>query len=81
MSSRVELAVLGAGPAGVAAALTASECNVSVLILDRSASAGGQVYRRPTGPVGTPPIKTWPPEVQGDGLLAQLSSRAVHCPF
>ena len=73
MSSRVELAVLGAGPAGIAAALAASECNVNVLILDRSASAGGQVYRRPTGPLGTQQIKKWPDEVKGERLREQLS--------
>ena len=81
MSSRVELAVLGAGPAGVAAALTASECNVSVLILDRSASAGGQVYRRPTGPLGVQQLKKWPDEVKGERLREQLSSSAVSCRF
>ncbi|MDE0918932.1 MAG: NAD(P)/FAD-dependent oxidoreductase [Arenicellales bacterium] len=81
MNSRVELAVLGAGPAGVAAALAASECNVSVLILDRSASAGGQVYRRLTGPLGAQQLKKWPDEVKGDRLREQLRSSAVSCRF
>ena len=81
MNSRVELAVLGAGPAGVAAALAASECNVSVLILDRSASAGGQVYRRPTWPLEDQQLKQWPDEVKGERLREQLRSSAVSCRF
>lgn len=37
---RVDVLVIGAGPAGVAAALSAQEAGASVLVLDRSSSAG-----------------------------------------
>jgi thioredoxin reductase/bacterioferritin-associated ferredoxin len=37
--------VLGAGPAGVGAALAAAECGVETLIVDAAGSSGGQVYR------------------------------------
>ena len=45
MSDIVELAVVGAGPAGMAAAITAREQGVEVLVLDEQAAPGGQIYR------------------------------------
>ena len=40
-----DLIVIGAGPAGMAAAATAAEAGLSVLILDEQPRAGGQIYR------------------------------------
>ncbi|MDV9173584.1 FAD-dependent oxidoreductase, partial [Streptomyces sp. W16] len=40
-------AVIGAGPAGLAAALTAADQGVRVTLLDSGAQAGGQFYRQP----------------------------------
>lgn len=40
-----EFLVLGAGPAGVGAALAAAECGVETLIVDAARTSGGQVYR------------------------------------
>ena len=45
MSGSVELAVIGAGPAGMAAAIAAREQGVEVLVLDEQAAPGGQIYR------------------------------------
>ena len=45
MSEVVELAIVGAGPAGMAAALAACELGVEVLVLDEQAAPGGQIYR------------------------------------
>jgi NADPH-dependent 2,4-dienoyl-CoA reductase/sulfur reductase-like enzyme len=42
-----ELAVIGAGPAGLAAALAAADDGVRVALLDAAAEAGGQFYRQP----------------------------------
>jgi len=41
----VELLVLGAGPAGIGAAVEASRCGVETVILDEQPVAGGQIYR------------------------------------
>lgn len=41
------LAVIGAGPAGLAAALAAASRGVRVTLLDAAAEAGGQFYRQP----------------------------------
>lgn len=41
----VDIVVVGAGPAGMAAAVTARKHGASVVLLDEQRSAGGQIYR------------------------------------
>jgi D-hydroxyproline dehydrogenase subunit alpha len=43
---RRSVAVVGAGPAGLAAALEAARCGVHVTLLDEAALPGGQIYRQ-----------------------------------
>ena len=43
----VELAIVGAGPAGLEAALAAADAGVHVVLLDSSAQLGGQYFKRP----------------------------------
>ncbi|MFH0515891.1 FAD-dependent oxidoreductase [Streptomyces sp. M41] len=45
--ARPHFAVIGAGPAGLAASVTAAARGVKVTLLDSAAQAGGQFYRRP----------------------------------
>ena len=45
MSGTVGLAIIGAGPAGMSAAITAREHGADVLVLDEQAAPGGQIYR------------------------------------
>src|SRR4051812_9335782 len=45
LPANVELAIIGAGPAGLAAATTAARLRVGVLVLDENPNAGGQIYR------------------------------------
>ena len=40
-----ELAVIGAGPAGMAAAIAAAELGLDAVVLDEQATPGGQIYR------------------------------------
>jgi NADPH-dependent 2,4-dienoyl-CoA reductase/sulfur reductase-like enzyme len=48
-----DLAVIGAGPAGMAAATTAADHGLSVLVVDENAGPGGQIYRAITAsPIG-----------------------------
>lgn len=42
---RAEVVVVGAGPAGLAAAATAAELGVSVLLVDENDGPGGQIWR------------------------------------
>ncbi|HET9171997.1 MAG TPA: FAD-dependent oxidoreductase [Actinospica sp.] len=44
--TRHELAVIGAGPAGLAAAVAAADSGVSVALIDAAPDAGGQYYRQ-----------------------------------
>ena len=45
MSSVVGLAIIGAGPAGMSAAIAAREHGTDVLMLDEQRAPGGQIYR------------------------------------
>jgi thioredoxin reductase/bacterioferritin-associated ferredoxin len=45
MKTLKDIIVIGAGPAGLSAAVTASEYGLDVLVLDEQPSLGGQIYR------------------------------------
>ncbi|MFE9553945.1 NAD(P)/FAD-dependent oxidoreductase [Streptomyces sp. NPDC006703] len=47
-----DLAVVGAGPAGLAGAVTAAELGLKVALLDLSNGIGGQFYRQPAAALG-----------------------------
>lgn len=71
-----DLIVLGAGPAGMAAATEAARCGLSVALLDEQPAPGGQVYRAPS--FAMPPS---PDQARGDALRAALAaSGARHLP-
>ncbi|WP_432026255.1 FAD-dependent oxidoreductase [Streptomyces sp. 1222.5] len=52
MTEHPSLAVIGAGPAGLAAALAAAARGVRVTLLDAADQAGGQFYRQPAPALG-----------------------------
>ncbi|MGB5741580.1 MAG: FAD-dependent oxidoreductase, partial [Sedimenticolaceae bacterium] len=45
MKTHYELAVIGAGPAGLSAAVTAAAHGVDTVLLDEQSTPGGQIYR------------------------------------
>ncbi|GGV45253.1 oxidase [Streptomyces longisporoflavus] len=82
MSPAPTLAVVGAGPAGLSAALAAALRGVRVTLLDSAAQAGGQFYRQPAEALGARHPKalhhqwrTW--ERLRDGLAQQVSAGRV----
>ncbi|MFB7510895.1 NAD(P)/FAD-dependent oxidoreductase, partial [Streptomyces broussonetiae] len=52
MTGRAHLAVVGAGPAGLAGALSAVARGVRVTLVDAAGQAGGQFYRQPAPALG-----------------------------
>ena len=44
--TRAELVIVGAGPAGMAAALEAAEAGIRPMVLDENLQPGGQIYRQ-----------------------------------
>ncbi|SDQ24181.1 NAD(P)/FAD-dependent oxidoreductase [Pseudovibrio sp. Tun.PSC04-5.I4] len=57
MSDVFDIAIIGAGPAGMSAALQAAQSGASVIVLDRKATPGGQIYRNVTdSPLENPSI-------------------------
>ena len=52
MSSQKDLVVIGAGPAGLAAACSASKCGLEVALVEEHASPGGQLFRNIETPLG-----------------------------
>lgn len=89
---RPVLAVVGAGPAGLAAALAAAARGVRVVLIDSAPAAGGQFYRQPAPGLGArrPQAlhhqwRTWQRLRAGldthlaAGRLTHLSDRHVWC--
>ena len=78
LKDRYELAVIGAGPAGMAAAITAAELGVDTIVLDEQATPGGQIYRA----IGETPLRD--PAILGEaywrgaGLVEAFHASAAH---
>jgi NADPH-dependent 2,4-dienoyl-CoA reductase/sulfur reductase-like enzyme len=73
----VELAVIGAGPAGMAAAVLAAELGLETVLIDEQAAPGGQIYRAiERAERGTP---LGPDYLAGRPLVAAL--RASHVDY
>ncbi|MFD9811929.1 NAD(P)/FAD-dependent oxidoreductase [Streptomyces sp. NPDC059080] len=69
---RAELAVVGAGPAGLAAAVAAADHGLDVVLLDAAVTPGGQYYRSPADGLGA----TRPGALHhGWPVFAELSAR------
>ena len=80
---RIDLAVVGAGPAGLAAATTAADLGLDTLLLDEQDGPGGQIYRgierAPDGRNKTTPLGV--DYLAGKPLAAALrASRAGYLP-
>lgn len=79
LASSYDLVVVGAGPAGMAAATLGAEAGLSTLLLDENPAPGGQIYRAAT----TTPLRDasilGPDHAQGAELVAALrASGAEH---
>ncbi len=78
MSLMLDVIVLGAGPAGAAAAVEAAQRGLKVLVLDEAAAAGGQVYRIAPGVRAR---DATPERDEGDALREALAAARVDARF
>ncbi|MEU8974779.1 NAD(P)/FAD-dependent oxidoreductase [Streptomyces monashensis] len=80
VSEPYDLAVIGAGSAGLAGAVTASELGLSVALLDASGQVGGAFYRHPAPPLGAVRPQAlhhdWPAFIE---LRRRLEASDVDC--
>ncbi|HEY6888245.1 MAG TPA: FAD-dependent oxidoreductase, partial [Solirubrobacter sp.] len=61
---QVDVAIVGGGPAGMAAAIAARRAGSSVVVIDEYAAPGGQIWRRRFDEVGSFAPKSLPPEAR-----------------
>ncbi|MFP5268547.1 MAG: FAD-dependent oxidoreductase [Acidobacteriota bacterium] len=77
MKRDFDILVVGAGPAGMAAAITAAENGLRVGVVDDSPSPGGQIWRR-----GTPlpaAAKRWNGRFEAAAVVRMMGWRVIDC--
>ena len=72
-----DLIVIGAGPAGMAAATTASELGLSVALVDEQTLPGGQIYRSVGEPAPADTQLLGPDYAHGKALVTALDAASV----
>lgn len=80
-----EVLVIGGGPAGMAAAASASECGVRVGLVDDNPSLGGQIWRSESSNQQqsnqqNPDASKWVERTRISGLTALCGLRVIHQP-
>jgi NADPH-dependent 2,4-dienoyl-CoA reductase/sulfur reductase-like enzyme len=72
-----ELLVVGGGPAGLAAAATAAEAGVDVLLVDERAKLGGQYYKQPATTFEVDPHRLDHQYTRGRALIERVQAAGV----
>lgn len=75
-ANRFDVLVVGAGPAGIAAAVRAAECGLRVGIVDDNAAVGGQIWRKAAGEEIAEEARSWAGRLQ-DRQVKVLSGMRV----
>lgn len=76
-----DIAIIGAGPAGIGAALTAASCGLKAVVLDEQPRPGGQIYRNVTGAPRSVSAVLGPDYLYGETLVRTLIESAVEHRF
>jgi thioredoxin reductase/bacterioferritin-associated ferredoxin len=79
--SDADVIVLGGGPAGVAAAMSAWGCGLSVILIDEQEQAGGQVYRALPDAFTGDRAALGPDQREGDRLRRDVSQSKIAARF
>ncbi len=76
-SAAYDLVVIGAGPAGMAAALTGADLGLHTLLLDEQSRAGGQIYRNVDAVTSTAARLLGADYLHGGGLVQRLAQAKI----
>jgi D-hydroxyproline dehydrogenase subunit alpha len=85
MSAALRVVVVGAGPAGMAAATIAAECGCQVRLLDENPAPGGQIWRNYDAEAARQSphrreFTAWMTRLQASGGVCEAGSSVVDCP-
>src|ERR1700722_11173993 len=78
-SQRFDVLVIGAGPAGMAAAVRAAECAARVGVVDDNAMFGGQIWRGSQNDHG-PEAERWRKRIEGVSIAKLFGQRIFQQP-
>ena len=78
MTEHFDIVVVGAGPAGIAAAVIAAEAGRKVALLDDNPAAGGQIWR--SGGHTPAQARAWLARLEASGVVRMQGWRVVDCP-
>jgi D-hydroxyproline dehydrogenase subunit alpha len=80
LQKRFDVLVIGGGPAGIAAAVRASECGVRVGMVDDNAIAGGQIWRRGLNRAVTEEAASWSDRLRSASVTTFYGKRVFDQP-
>ena len=69
-----DLVIVGAGPAGMAAAATACRAGLGVTLIDENLSTGGQIYRQSPAALAGLSVPTGESSLHGKQMIGELES-------
>jgi thioredoxin reductase/bacterioferritin-associated ferredoxin len=74
---RFEIIVVGAGPAGLSAAISAAEAGAKVLVIDENPNLGGQIYRQVPEPFRIDPENLSGDQFEGQKMIERARSLPI----
>lgn len=72
--------MVGAGPAGIAAAVSAAKAGMAVTLVDAQPEPGGQIWRGQWEAPAYPAARSWFAALRGSGVDLRMSRRIVAAP-
>ena len=69
-----DLVIVGAGPAGMAAAVAGTRAGLDVTLIDENHSTGGQIYRQTPAALSALPVPTDSSSADGKHMIGEVES-------
>ena len=69
-----DLVIVGAGPAGMAAAVAGTRAGLDVTLIDENHSTGGQIYRQAPATLSALPVPADSSSVDGKHMIGEVES-------